>query len=669
MQATRTASTMRAHRSNSLSNHSKSKTVTSLDFKRSSKRWLTHASSSGQQATLPIELSTPRAPSIKLCRLTTNHASTLQPVVFLPGTDCTGQSIVPQQSSNVDPCTDCTGQSIVPQLDSMSKAGYDVWTLVIPADNRSGWDELTAVTTSLMEQLIHMWRPSCPSRDPSEEDGWAPAPADYNGAPGPQATTKITLVAESFGGCLAFRLALTSSHLLSRMVVLNAATCFNQSLNGLSSFLSATNVMSLFPEIVYTTAQATLIPLLVDSERTGPEGARLIRAMINMDAAGHMSARKRQAPSSAPPGWSGPNLGGGPLFNLQMHDPAAAINYRVNLMRGGIVTDDSLSMIRVPTLILCSARDRMLPSIEEGARLARNIPGASRIILPDSGHGALLERSVSLVALMQQAGFSTSHTDVDSSGLPSTSGPSSSNGSRPAAASAQMPLGGGGSYRSSPEAGGQGQRQETSQGATSSAPPPKAGAAKGNSSSSWDAWTQRLGAWRDLVSPMVVGAENLPVAGTPEFDRPMLFVGNHGLMGVYDTPLLMYELYIRGYSVRALAHPGHWNNPMGGLIESLGGVKASPMAAFRLLKNKEKVLLFPGGAREVVKKQGEHYQLLWKDTPDFVRLATKCKALIVPFAATPPLSVIMETDEQVDHPILGPIVRDILHWVDPKLPQ
>eukprot|EP00798_Chlamydomonas_sp_ICE-L_P021422 gene21422-28386_t len=27
----------------------------------------------------------------------------------------------------------------------------------------------------------------------------------------------------------------------------------------------------------------------------------------------------------------------------------------------------------------------------------------------------------------------------------------------------------------------------------------------------------------------------------------------------------------------------------------------------------------------------------------------------------------METDEQVDHPILGPIVRDILHRVDPKL--
>ena len=45
------------------------------------------------------------------------------------------------------------------------------------------------------------------------------------------------------------------------------------------------------------------------------------------------------------------------------------------------------------------------------------------------------------------------------------------------------------------------------------------------------------------------------------------------------------------------------------------------------------VLLFPGGAREVVKRKDEAYQLMWKETPDFVRLAAKCKALIVPFAA------------------------------------
>jgi hypothetical protein len=45
------------------------------------------------------------------------------------------------------------------------------------------------------------------------------------------------------------------------------------------------------------------------------------------------------------------------------------------------------------------------------------------------------------------------------------------------------------------------------------------------------------------------------------------------------------------------------------------------------------VLLFPGGAREVNKRVGQEYQLFWKDTPDFVRLAARCGAIIVPFAA------------------------------------
>lgn len=53
--------------------------------------------------------------------------------------------------------------------------------------------------------------------------------------------------------------------------------------------------------------------------------------------------------------------------------------------------------------------------------------------------------------------------------------------------------------------------------------------------------------------------------------------------------------------VRGLAHPGHWNTPLGGIFESFGAVKASPMSAYKLLKSGEAVLLFPGGGREVRK--------------------------------------------------------------------
>ena len=43
------------------------------------------------------------------------------------------------------------------------------------------------------------------------------------------------------------------------------------------------------------------------------------------------------------------------------------------------------------------------------------------------------------------------------------------------------------------------------------------------------------------------------------------------------------------------------------------------MSAYRALSKGKHVLLFPGGGREVCKRRGEEYSLLWKDEVDFVR--------------------------------------------------
>jgi hypothetical protein len=64
-------------------------------------------------------------------------------------------------------------------------------------------------------------------------------------------------------------------------------------------------------------------------------------------------------------------------------------------------------------------------------------------------------------------------------------------------------------------------------------------------------------------------------------------------------PRQVSELYLRGIKLRGLAHPGHWKGPLGPFFESFGAVKASPLAAYKLLSAGEPVLLFPGGAREV----------------------------------------------------------------------
>lgn len=57
----------------------------------------------------------------------------------------------------------------------------------------------------------------------------------------------------------------------------------------------------------------------------------------------------------------GAGLGGGSVFA-----PAAAANFRANLMRSGNLRDRVLKEVEVPCLIVSSAKDRMLPSLAEG---------------------------------------------------------------------------------------------------------------------------------------------------------------------------------------------------------------------------------------------------------------------------------------------------------------
>jgi 1-acyl-sn-glycerol-3-phosphate acyltransferase len=68
----------------------------------------------------------------------------------------------------------------------------------------------------------------------------------------------------------------------------------------------------------------------------------------------------------------------------------------------------------------------------------------------------------------------------------------------------------------------------------------------------------------------VVGAENLPDPLGAAAGRPILFVGNHQKIGLYDMPIFLYELYLRGFKAKGLAHPGHWNGPLGPFFEQVG---------------------------------------------------------------------------------------------------
>eukprot|EP00899_Mesostigma_viride_P010313 jgi/Mesvir1/19283/Mv10358-RA.2 len=120
--------------------------------------------------------------------------------------------------------------------------------------------------------------------------------------------------------------------------------------------------------------------------------------------------------------------------------------------------------------------------------------------------------------------------------------------------------------------------------------------------SNLDELGRMLEPWRLLTSPKIFGAENLPRDACKN-KRPVLFVGNHGLYGFYDSPLIFHELHLQGFTCRAMAHPNIMNGPLGPLFKRYGSVKATPQGMFNALKNGENVLLFPGGARDVHKKK------------------------------------------------------------------
>ena len=136
--------------------------------------------------------------------------------------------------------------------------------------------------------------------------------------------------------------------------------------------------------------------------------------------------------------------------------------------------------------------------------------------------------------------------------------------------------------------------------------------------------------WRRYVRPVFVGMERVPV-----HTRPLLFVGNHTLYGVLDVPLLFAELYARhGIFPHALGDHVPFRIPgWRAVISSFGVVDGTRENAARLLSRGEPVLVFPGGGREVAKRKGEKYALLWKERLGFARLAIEHGATIVPFSA------------------------------------
>lgn len=130
-------------------------------------------------------------------------------------------------------------------------------------------------------------------------------------------------------------------------------------------------------------------------------------------------------------------------------------------------------------------------------------------------------------------------------------------------------------------------------------------------------------------APHFEGAENVDPA------RPALFVGNHAIFGVVDSPLFVTELYRHtGVYPRSLGDHVHFRTPVWGkTLLKYGAVPGTRDNCRALMDAGQFVLVFPGGAREVAKRQGEQHRLVWKQRTGFARMAIEHGYDILPFAS------------------------------------
>ncbi|MGB2418478.1 MAG: acyltransferase, partial [Luminiphilus sp.] len=81
---------------------------------------------------------------------------------------------------------------------------------------------------------------------------------------------------------------------------------------------------------------------------------------------------------------------------------------------------------------------------------------------------------------------------------------------------------------------------------------------------------------------------------------------------------------------------------IGDRVLKSGGVMGHPEVCSALMKDRQDIMVFPGGAHEAVKPARDIYELQWKQRYGFVKLAAKAGYTVVPVASVGP-------DEYYDH--------------------
>jgi 1-acyl-sn-glycerol-3-phosphate acyltransferase len=162
--------------------------------------------------------------------------------------------------------------------------------------------------------------------------------------------------------------------------------------------------------------------------------------------------------------------------------------------------------------------------------------------------------------------------------------------------------------------------------------------------------------WYAYFTPEFFGIENL------DAKKPALYVANHTIYGVTDGTLYVAEAYKKkGIYMRGLADNMHfmipgWNK----LFTQLGFARGSRENCALLMKQQQHILVYPGGSREVCKRKGEEYKLIWKDRTGFARMAIEHGYDIIPIVnvgGDDAYEIVKNPEEVLESTFIGKLLK------------
>lgn len=311
------------------------------------------------------------------------------------------------------------------------------------------------------------------------------------------------------------------------------------------------------------------------------------------------------------------------MQGLVMDDvlPRETLLWKLELLKtASSYANSRLHAVKAQTLILSSARDQLLPSEDEGERLRRTLPKCEIRRFNDSGHFLFLDDAVDLVTTIKGASFYRRGKSVD--------------------------------Y------------------ALDYIPPTPDELKRAFEPHRWiDVATAPV-----ILSTMEDGKIVKGLSGVPS-EGPVILVGYHMLLGVELIPLSSSFVFEKNIILRGMAHPMLFEKLREGKMPDvsafdtmrvMGAVPVSATNFYRLLLSKSHILLYPGGVREALHRKGEEYKLFWPEQSEFVRMAARFGAKIVPFGVVGEddiFELLLDYDDFVKIPYLKAQIEELTNEV------